>query len=557
MTEQLESTPYLTGRLNLPAAIAIGTSTTWNVQYGRRLLLAANTPQVTSLRLPAGLLSSATLDALASGLPANATFSLDVGNDGSAEWSANAANNSTTASSNLAAAFNAWWANHGAPTTGALDVPVKVTLSQPGQVLLSNLQVTTAGSKQRSVRLNTGTYSTVNLQFTVGGSGTGPLSVALDVGANGSLDWTWSQNTTRPINLTTGNLAAAINAYLSGKSGEVDVPLRFFVAPDAAVTLVDVSAVAAPVLDLTATGLHLNSAASADVAAGPREGDIVPLAVTLNNPSGKPSGPVTAAFFATAPGWGDWYVGSAFLANIPAGGSAAVGVSWNTLGFSGSVPVKAIINPYGRTGETSFANNTANLTVAVTPKDPPPVAAFVADKTSGTSPLTVKFSDKSSGPITSWLWNFGDGKSSTAQNPTYTYPYAGKYTVKLTVSGPGGANTGTRTNYITVSGTPPPKPVAAFSADKTQGKAPLTVKFTDTTQNPVTAWAWNFGDGQSSTLQHPSHTYTGPGSYTVTLTATGPGGSDSEIKAGYITVTQEPIDPGALGKKHFLPSVRR
>jgi beta propeller repeat protein len=74
-----------------------------------------------------------------------------------------------------------------------------------------------------------------------------------------------------------------------------------------------------------------------------------------------------------------------------------------------------------------------------------PVAAFSASSTSGKHPLTVKFTDKSTGSPTSWSWNFGDKTTSTAQNPTHKYTKAGKYTVKLTVKNAAGSNSKTMT----------------------------------------------------------------------------------------------------------------
>jgi PKD repeat protein len=89
-------------------------------------------------------------------------------------------------------------------------------------------------------------------------------------------------------------------------------------------------------------------------------------------------------------------------------------------------------------------------------------------------------------------------------------------------------------------GTPPlPRPVADFSATPTAGSDPLTVDFTDASSGSITAWAWDFGDGTTSTAQHPRHPYTLVGTYTVRLTVTGPGGSETQIKADYITVTEQ------------------
>jgi PKD repeat protein len=73
---------------------------------------------------------------------------------------------------------------------------------------------------------------------------------------------------------------------------------------------------------------------------------------------------------------------------------------------------------------------------------PPPVAAFTASPTNGVAPLTVNFTDASTGSVTSWKWTFGDGSGSTSiiANPTYTFTNAGNYTITETVTGPGGSN---------------------------------------------------------------------------------------------------------------------
>jgi PKD repeat protein len=167
----------------------------------------------------------------------------------------------------------------------------------------------------------------------------------------------------------------------------------------------------------------------------------------------------------------------------------------------------------------------------------PPVATFTATPTSGAAPLSVTFTDQSTNSPTSWSWNFGDGQTSTAQNPSHSYSTPGTYTVSLTATNSKGSNTLTKTSYIMVT---VPPPVAAFTATPTSGAVPLSVTFTDQSTNTPTSWSWNFGDGQTSTAQNPSHAYAAVGTYTVTLTATNAGGSDPEVKTGYITVINPP-----------------
>jgi hypothetical protein len=84
---------------------------------------------------------------------------------------------------------------------------------------------------------------------------------------------------------------------------------------------------------------------------------------------------------------------------------------------------------------------------------PSPLAAFSAAPTAGKAPLSVQFSDRSTGDVNTWSWNFGDGATSTQPNPTHTYREPGAYTVELIVSGPGGSDTETKTDLIVVEPT--------------------------------------------------------------------------------------------------------
>ena len=90
----------------------------------------------------------------------------------------------------------------------------------------------------------------------------------------------------------------------------------------------------------------------------------------------------------------------------------------------------------------------------------------------------------------------------------------------------------------------PTLPVANFAADKTEGTTPLTVKFTDTSTNSPIGWKWDFGDGQTSTVQNPEHIFSGEGTYTVTLVATNGDGS-SDVKSMDIKVNRAPTPPVA------------
>jgi beta propeller repeat protein len=174
-----------------------------------------------------------------------------------------------------------------------------------------------------------------------------------------------------------------------------------------------------------------------------------------------------------------------------------------------------------------------------------PAADFSASITSGYTPLTVKFTDKSTGSPTAWKWSFGDGSALVTQyNPTYTYTKPGTYTVKETVSNAAGKDTEIKTNYITVKAASV-KPVAALSASPTSGNAPLKVQFADKSTGSPTYWKWSFGDGTYSTSKNPAHTYSKAGKYTISLTIKNAAGSNTVTKSSYINVVTPVKAPAA------------
>jgi large repetitive protein len=163
-----------------------------------------------------------------------------------------------------------------------------------------------------------------------------------------------------------------------------------------------------------------------------------------------------------------------------------------------------------------------------------PLPIFYAAPTSGLAPLEVSFTDQSTGSPATWSWNFGDGNTSTIQDPTNTYANNGTYSVTLTEENAEGENATTMTDYITVGGS---GPVADFSATPTSGTAPLTVQFTDTSTGSPATWLWDFGDGTTGTDESPSHVYTSPGVYSITLTATNGAGTNTYSQPDAITVS--------------------
>jgi gliding motility-associated-like protein len=165
-------------------------------------------------------------------------------------------------------------------------------------------------------------------------------------------------------------------------------------------------------------------------------------------------------------------------------------------------------------------------------------AHFSASAKSGCSPLVVNFRDSSAGNPTQWRWELGNGVTSLLQHPSTTYFNPGTYPVKLVIkNAAGNADSLIKTDYITVYS----NPTADFSADRLMGCFPLNVNFTDASipgTGTITNWFWDFGDGNTSTQQNPSHVYTGAGNFTVTLRITNSFGCTKTFtKPQYITIS--------------------
>lgn len=163
-----------------------------------------------------------------------------------------------------------------------------------------------------------------------------------------------------------------------------------------------------------------------------------------------------------------------------------------------------------------------------------PYSWFDANKTEITEGESISFTDLSTGSPTSWNWSFGDGNFSTSQNTTHIYELPGTYSINLTVTNYRGTGNLTKTNYIIVNEEILP-PITDFIANVTNGTSPMDIQFSDLSTNEPDTWYWEFGDGNTSSDQHPSHTYY-VGNFTVALYSSNVGGGDWENKTNYITV---------------------
>lgn len=165
-------------------------------------------------------------------------------------------------------------------------------------------------------------------------------------------------------------------------------------------------------------------------------------------------------------------------------------------------------------------------------------AAFLFNQPDLNQP-SLNFTDKSTsdGTIGFWNWDFGDGTTSSEQNPTHTYDNPGTYTVCLTITDDDGVCSSHICQHVVVHHPPAGVCHAIFISQQIDPNQ-LTISFTDqsTSDGTIGSWVWDFGDGSTSTEQNPSHTYPNPGTYTVCLFITDIDGGCTSHVCHHVTV---------------------
>jgi len=271
--------------------------------------------------------------------------------------------------------------------------------------------------------------------------------------------------------------------------------------------------------------------------------------------------PVPSAGFTTGPVCLDAAAVFTDVTTINTPGSVVLW-DWN---FGDGIGTSISQNPsynYGSAGlynvqlvVTSNNNCIANtsLTIEIYPL---PVVDFTSDKVNGCAPLCVDFSDLttlSGGTKSSWNWDFGDGSpDATAQNPSYCYMNNGQtslvYDVTLTVT----TNQGCQSNFVIADMIEVhPVPVAIFDFSPQTGTIlnPFISFIDQSISNSIALWAWDFGDGDTSTITSPTHAYADTGTYLVELLVRNPFGCldsitrDIVIEGDYILFVPNAFTP--------------
>ena len=221
----------------------------------------------------------------------------------------------------------------------------------------------------------------------------------------------------------------------------------------------------------------------------------------------------------------DLSVGCNITTPITATASGGTGVytyQWNT----GATTPTIISGPGSYVVSISDGRCIDSDTTNVAPGTATPAAAFNA--VYNCSGLNVQFTDQTTiagGSISSYLWTFGDGNSSNAQNPLHVYSATGNYTVTMIATSAGGCiDSVTQLLHLSLN-----QPNAIYTL--ANGCSGTQINFTDHSTSPtaITNWSWDFGDGTTSTVPSPAHIYTLAGNYTINLIITNTDGCKDSI----------------------------
>jgi len=187
--------------------------------------------------------------------------------------------------------------------------------------------------------------------------------------------------------------------------------------------------------------------------------------------------------------------------------------------------------------------------VSVTPPNSVPLQAVITPtQTTGSVPLNVSFvAADSTGDISTYSWDFGDGTSSTGPSTSHTYTVSGTYTAILNVVDQAGA-THQATTVITAqpNTAPPVPPTAVVSSSTAAGNAPLKVTFngtsSTTTDSSLVSYNWTFGDGSQATGETTSHTFTTAGTYYTKLTVVDSNGLSDSVNTPIVVIGTAPAN---------------
>ena len=190
-----------------------------------------------------------------------------------------------------------------------------------------------------------------------------------------------------------------------------------------------------------------------------------------------------------------------YLWDFGDGTTSSTAIPTHTYTIAGVYNVQLIITTAAGCADTTLVKSAITILAK-------PVAKFKVSTTNSCAQDLITFTDESTGNVKKWLWDFGDNTTSSIQNPSHFFYDTGYHDIQLIVGNSGCYDTIKYDKYLYINA-----PIADY-VDSFDCSKPLERRFTNHSIGADT-WSWSFGDGSTSVLWNPIHTYANPGKYTI------------------------------------------
>ena len=271
------------------------------------------------------------------------------------------------------------------PATVQFTTPDSITNGQSYLMQFGHrLPFTSTGTLITTARVVSETYAAATMNALVANVDAGGVSgLSIDVGNDGTTDYTYTAAITQSMALTVPIPAAALNAYITSQAatnGTVDVPIAVTLNGQADVILTNLALTPGSGIDLAVGSGDLQLGCPGAASCPATEGDVIPVTVTVHNDGAQDAASAVVGYYAGDPQNGGRLLGNTYVAAVPAGGAANATFGWDTTGYTHTQTLYAVVDPPNAIAETDESNNVISQTLSIRTKPDLRVASIAFDQ---------------------------------------------------------------------------------------------------------------------------------------------------------------------------------